>query len=100
MWAGIASWYNVTMKNDDRFTIFLGERGRLVLPSQLRKRLNLHPGDRLIVTTDEAGGFRVISAREQARRLRGLYRDLAPGSSFVEDLIIQRREETRREDMG
>lgn len=88
------------MNTGDRFTMVLGERGRLVLPSQLRKRLNLHPGDRLIVTTDDEGGFRVVSAREQARRLRGLYRELAPGRSFVEELINQRREESRREDLG
>jgi bifunctional DNA-binding transcriptional regulator/antitoxin component of YhaV-PrlF toxin-antitoxin module len=88
------------VSNGERFTIPLGEQGWLVLPSQLCKRLNLHPGDRLIVTADEEGGFRVVSAREQARRLRGLYRDLAPGRSFVEELIIQRREETRREDLG
>jgi hypothetical protein len=43
----------------------------------------LHPGDRLIVTVDAEGGFRVVSAREQAQRLRepGLFGgllDVAP----------------------
>jgi AbrB family looped-hinge helix DNA binding protein len=71
-----------------------------VLPSQLRKRLDLHPGDRLIVTVDDEGGFQVVSARELARRLRGLYRDLAPGRSLVDELIAERREEARREDAG
>lgn len=82
----------------DLYTISLGERGRLVLPARLRQRLDLQPGDRLIVTVDAEGGFRVVSAREQARRLRGLYRDLAPAYSLADALIAERREEARRED--
>jgi AbrB family looped-hinge helix DNA binding protein len=88
------------MTHIERYTIALGERGRLVLPAQLRRRLDLHPGDRLIVTVEPEGGFRVVTAREQARRLRGLYRDLAPGRSLAHELIAERREEARREDAG
>jgi AbrB family looped-hinge helix DNA binding protein len=84
----------------EHFSISLGERGRIVLPAQLRRRLDLHPGDRLIVTVEEEGGFRVVSARELARRMRGLYRDLAPGRSLADELIAERREEARREDQG
>ena len=82
----------------ERYTIALGQRGRLVLPARLRRRLDLHPGDRLIITIDAEGGVRIVSAREQARRLYGLYRDLAPGRSLAEELIAERREEARRED--
>jgi hypothetical protein len=35
----------------------------------------------------------------QARRLRVRYWDLAPGPSLVEELITERREGARREDM-
>jgi AbrB family looped-hinge helix DNA binding protein len=84
--------------NTELYTISLGERGRLVLPARLRQRLDLQAGDRLIVTVDAEGGFRVVSAREQARRLRGLYRDLAPTYSLADALIAERREEARRED--
>ncbi len=86
------------MKRTDRYSIALGERGRLVLPARLRQRLDLHPGDRLILTVDTEDGFRVVSAREQARRLCGLYRDLAPGRSLAEELIAERKEEARREE--
>ena len=85
------------MDGTERYTIALGERGRLVLPARLRRRLDLHPGDRLIITIDAEGGVRIVSAREQARRLYGLYRDLAPGRSLADELIAERREETRRE---
>ena len=82
----------------ESYSTTLGDRCRLVLPSKLRQRLDLHPGDRLAITVDEAGGFRVVSAREVARRVRGLYRDLAPGRSLADKLIAERREEARRED--
>ncbi len=100
MWAYRRWWYNYDMGPAERYTITLGERGRLVLPAQLRRRLDLHPGDRLIVTTDAEGGFHVVLAREQARLLYGLYRDLAPGRSLADELIAERREEARREDAG
>jgi AbrB family looped-hinge helix DNA binding protein len=74
------------------------ERGRLVLPAPLRQRLGLQPGDRLIATLDPEGGFKVVSAREQARRLYGLYRDLVPGRSLANELIAERQSEPGRED--
>jgi AbrB family looped-hinge helix DNA binding protein len=43
------------MDHTERYAIALGDRGRLVLPSQLRQRLNLQTGDRLIVTVDDEG---------------------------------------------
>lgn len=91
------SWYIVDMDHI-QYTVPLGERGRLVLPAALRRELDLRPGDRLMVTADGEGGLRMVSAREQARRLRGLYRDLAPGRSLAGELIAERREEVRRGD--
>ena len=95
MWAIGRAWYDLAMDRNELYTIALGERGRLVLPARLRQRLDLHPGDRLIVTVDAEGGFRVVSAREQARRLCGVYRELAPERSLAEELIAERREEAR-----
>lgn len=87
------------MSQMERYSMFLGERGSVELPSELLQRLNLHPGDRLVITVDDEGGFRVVSAREVARRTFGLYRDLAPGRSLADELIAERREEARREDV-
>ncbi len=86
------------MVHKEHFSITLGERGRLVLPAGLRQRLNLQPGDRLIATDDDEGGIRLVSARDLARQLRGLYADLAPERSLVDELIAERREEAKRED--
>jgi AbrB family looped-hinge helix DNA binding protein len=86
------------MAHSEQYSVSLGDRGRLVLPAPLRRELNLQTGDRLILKLDPEGGFRVVSARELARRLHGMYRDLAPGRSLVDELIAERREEARRED--
>ncbi len=88
------------MAHTERYEVALGARGRLVLPAQLRRQLDLHPGDQLILTVDPEGGFRVVTAREQASRLLGFYRDLAPGRSLADELITERRDEGRREDAG
>ena len=80
----------------DRHVAPLGDRGRVVLPSGLR-RLGLRQGDRLIFNPDGQSGFRGVSPREQARRLFDALRDLAPERSLVDELIAERREEARRE---
>jgi AbrB family looped-hinge helix DNA binding protein len=90
-------WHNVNMTHFDHFTVVVGDRGRVVLPSRLRQLLDLHSGDRLIFTVEPDGGMRVVSAREQARRLEGFYRERYPDRSPVDELIAERREETRRE---
>lgn len=87
------------MGDTERFTIVVDEGGRLVLPAQLRRRLDLHPGDRLIATLDEDGGIRLVSVRELVERMRGFYQDLAPDRSLVDELIAERREEAQREEM-
>lgn len=84
----------------ERYTVLLGERGRVVLPAPLHRRLDLHPGDRLILVVEPEGRFRVVSAREQARRLRGLNQHLAPGCSLADELIAERNAEARSEDVG
>ncbi len=80
------------------YNILLGERGRLVLPADLRRSMELQPGDRLIATRDPNGDLRLVPARELARRLHGLYRKLAPDRSLADELIQERREEARREE--
>jgi AbrB family looped-hinge helix DNA binding protein len=84
----------------EKYALVLGERGRLVLPAPLRRRLDLHTGDRLIASFDAAGEIRLLPARDLARRLCGLYRDLAPGRSLADELIAERRAEAARESLS
>lgn len=75
----------------------LDERGRLVLPAALRRRLGLRPGDELVVSEQADGALRVESRRTAARALLGLAGP-ARGESAVEELLAERRRETAREE--
>lgn len=81
-----------------RFTVHLGERGRLVIPAEVRRSMGVKRGDLLALNLDENGEmFEVRTAAEVARSARGLLRDLAPGADLTTELIEDRREEAERE---
>ncbi len=96
-------WYNLFMAHEitkEHYTLHLGNRGRIVLPADVRHRLDLKEGDRLILMVEAEGPLCLISAREAARRARGLLRQMLPGLEgrcLSEELIAERRAETARE---
>ena len=49
------------------YTVVMGDRGRLVVPAELRERLNLAPGTPLVLF--ETLGGRVLCTREQLKSL-------------------------------
>jgi len=81
-----------------KFSVQVGARGRLVLPSEVRKRLTLEEGDTLVLSLEEDGSLRLRSLREQVRRGMGLFQGTAPGGSVADELIRERREEALREE--
>lgn len=72
------------------------ERGRLVLPAAVRRRLELRPGDDVIVSEEPDGSVRVRSRRRAAQSLIGLADRI--DHSAVDDLREERNSETRDED--
>ena len=77
----------------------LGKRGRVVLPAHVRKKLGLHPGDRLVLIVDDSGKMRLVSLRQQVQKCMGMFKDLAPPGKLVsEELIADRRREAQREE--
>lgn len=86
-----------TSSQPEQYTLHLGARGRLVLPASLRERMNLKEGDRLVLTLEADGSLRLVSLREQVRKLQGLFKDIAPGVSLANELIQERREEALSE---
>ena len=96
-------WYSLFIAHEitkEHYTLHLGNRGRIVLPAEVRHRLDLKEGDWLILTVEEDGSLRLLSARESARRGRGLLRQMLPGLEgrcLSEELIAERRVETARE---
>lgn len=74
----------------------LGDRGRLVLPAELRHRLGLHAGDELLATIDEDTTVRLVSRRAAAHDLLGA--GTGGPSSAVDELLAERRRETQRDE--
>lgn len=53
-------------------TSTLTSKGQTTIPKDVRKRLNLHPGDRLECVIDEDGRAQVSSASIDASELEGM----------------------------
>ena len=99
-------WHNSPMTRkvlardpEPRYTVQVGARGRLVLPSEVRKKLTLEEGDSVVLSLEADGSLRLRSLREQVKRGMGLFRDLAPGVSLADELLQERREEAKREEL-
>ena len=73
----------------------LGPQGRLVVPAELRRELDLQEGAELTIRSD---GRRLIlePRREVLRRLRRRFAD-AGDVSLADELAADRAEEVRRE---
>ncbi len=75
----------------------LGKQGRLVIPADLRRELELKEGDEVSMHAD--GGQLVVETPAAAlRRLKGMFADLPPGVSMADELIAERRVEALREE--
>ncbi len=75
----------------------LGRGGRLVIPAAYRKAMGVETGDELIVILED-GCLRIITPEQAVRRARDLVRQYVDGGqSLVDELIADRRDESRRE---
>ena len=81
------------------YHVTVTDRGRLVLPAEVRERLKIRDGDRVSLTLEEDGSL-VLQTRDVAiSRLRGMFKHLAtPGRLASDELIAERRREARKED--
>ena len=75
------------------FAVMMGDRGRLVIPAELRSRAGLEPGTPVILIETATGV--VLMTRSQARE--HLRRQL-DGSDLVETLLAERRAAAVAED--
>lgn len=75
------------------FTI--GDRGRVVLPADLRQRRGWPDGTTLIAVETERGV--VIATRDE---LEGIVAAQLAGPSLVDELLEERRAAARLEDLG
>jgi AbrB family looped-hinge helix DNA binding protein len=76
----------------------INENGRIVIPAEIRSRMNLKPGDSVLMKLEDDGVLRIESHQERIRRIQEEFRKFAkPGVLASDELIADRREEARRE---
>lgn len=81
------------------YHVAVAERGRLVLPLEIREKLKIKDGDRISLTLEDDGRVTLQTFDVALRRLRGMFKHLArPGRLESDELIKERRREARRED--
>ncbi|WP_353203631.1 AbrB/MazE/SpoVT family DNA-binding domain-containing protein [Sphingomonas sp.] len=76
--------------------------GKLVIPADLRRELGIKTGDSLIVDRDDEGRIVLKTRAQVVQEVRDTFRALrgpSDGNSVVDELIAERREEGRREDL-
>lgn len=75
----------------------LGQNGRIVIPTEYRKRLGLKSGDEIIMHLDEVGLHLYTPAQAVARAQGLVRRYVKEGRNLSGELISERREEAARE---
>lgn len=76
----------------------IGEGGRLVIPADMRKLMDIQTGDTVSLRIED-GVLRVVSPKMALRRVQQIARKLKkPGESVVDEFLAGRREEQRRSD--
>jgi AbrB family looped-hinge helix DNA binding protein len=82
----------------ESYVLHLGDRGRLVLPARLRKRLALKNGEELLLTVEDDGAMEITTRRQRLNRAQGMFAHIQPHRILSKELIRERRREARREE--
>ncbi len=85
------NWYDAVM--DGTYAVVMGDRGRLVIPAELRSRAGLMEGAPLVLV-DSPGGIVLLSREQLKVRVRADLADLP----LVEALLAERRATALAED--
>lgn len=75
------------------YSVVMGDRGRLVIPAEVRSAAGLAEGTKLVLLPTDAG--LVLMTRDQ---LRARVRDDLAGLDLVEELLAERRRAADDED--
>ena len=81
------------------FQLTVGERGRLVLPAEVRDKLQIKDGDPIALILENDGTITLKTRDVAIRSVRGMLKHLAtPGKLASDELIAERRREAKIED--
>ena len=80
------------MSHTATYTVRIGERGRLVLPAELRRRAGFQEGQELVLSYAD-GVLRLATRDQLARAGRGMFARAGRDRDLVSELIAERRRE-------
>lgn len=75
------------------YPVVMGDRGRLVIPAELRERMHLEAGSPLLLLETPKGV--ILATREQVKTL---VRESLQGLDLVQELLDDRRKSAAAED--
>lgn len=78
------------------FRAKLSENGRILIPSDCRKQLNLVPGEDLVLRIDH-DELRIFSVQHAARKAQEAVKRKAKGKSLVQELKRQRQRDSKND---
>jgi AbrB family looped-hinge helix DNA binding protein len=80
--------------------VLVGEKGRIVIPAEIREAMGIAAGDSLDLRFDD-DELRVSTRRARLKRAQERVRKLIPpGVSLADELLAERREEAKLEQEG
>lgn len=80
-------------------TAEIRQGGRIVIPAEFRKALDIHEGDKLLVRLQD-GELRITTRRAQIQEAQKKFRAMFPdggGRCWSDEMIAERRAEAARE---
>lgn len=82
----------------ERLTTVVTRGGRVILPAKVRKELDIHDGEPITIEV-EGNTLRLVPLKQQLAAVQARCAGLRPsdGSSAVDQLIAERREDARKE---
>jgi AbrB family looped-hinge helix DNA binding protein len=81
-------------------TVILGESGRIVLPTAIRKKFGLEPGERLTIVVDK-GEIRIFNRKMILENVRArILEKRGTLKGILDEFLEERHEAARREAAG
>jgi AbrB family looped-hinge helix DNA binding protein len=83
----------------ERLTTSMDQHGRMLIPSHIRQKLNINPGEKITLEIDQ-DNIRVINANHVIDEMHALFtkNQSVKNDSVVDDFINQKRQEYTTEE--
>ena len=80
------------------YTVRVEQSGRILIPADVRKQMNLKEGESTVILSVDETGIRVSTRKQALERVRAKVRKYVPERvSLADELIADRRQEAAEE---